>query len=54
MQDGRPLLFTNKQVCEGHLGKSTYEKEIVAIFHVVDICHPYLGKVSRLKLIIAA
>jgi hypothetical protein len=26
MQEGRPLAFTSKQLCERHLGKSTYEK----------------------------
>jgi hypothetical protein len=37
MQEGKPLAFTSKQLCDRHLGKSTYEKEMLAIFHVVDI-----------------
>jgi hypothetical protein len=37
MQDGRPLAFTNKQLSEKNLGKSIYEKEILAILHVIDL-----------------
>jgi hypothetical protein len=37
MQDGRPLAFTSKQFSERHLGQSTYEKEMLAILHVVDL-----------------
>jgi hypothetical protein len=36
MQEGRPLAFTNKQLSERNLGKSIYEKEMLAIMHVVD------------------
>lgn len=36
MQEGRPLDFTSKQLCDHRLGKSTYEKEMMAILHVVD------------------
>ena len=42
MQEGRPLAFTNKKLSESHLGESIYEKEMLAILHVVDLWHPYL------------
>jgi hypothetical protein len=42
MQEGRPLAFTSKQLSERNLGKPIYEKEILAILHVVDLWHPYL------------
>jgi hypothetical protein len=42
MKYGRPLAFTNKQLSEQHLGQSIYKKEMLAIFHVVDLWHPYL------------
>jgi hypothetical protein len=42
MQEGRPLAFTNKQLFERNLGKSIYEKEMLAILHVVDLWRPYL------------
>jgi hypothetical protein len=42
MQEEQPLAFTNKQLCEMHFGKSTYEKEIIPILHVMDSWHPYL------------
>jgi hypothetical protein len=35
MQEGQPLEFTNKQLSERNLGKSIYEKEMLAILHVV-------------------
>jgi hypothetical protein len=31
MQEGRPLAFTNKQLSERNMGKSIYEKEMLAI-----------------------
>jgi hypothetical protein len=37
MQEGRPLAFTNKQLSKRNLGKSIYEKEMLAIMHAVDI-----------------
>jgi hypothetical protein len=50
MQDGRPLAFTRKQLSERHLGQSTYEKEMLAILHAVDLWHPYLlGKHFQIK-----
>jgi hypothetical protein len=42
MKEGRPLAFTNKKLSERNLGKSIYEKEMLTIFHVVDLRHPYL------------
>jgi hypothetical protein len=42
MQEGRPLAFTSKKLSERNLGKSIYEKEMLAIMHVVDLWHPYL------------
>ena len=42
MQEGRPLAFTNKQISDINLGQSIYEKEMLAILHVVDLWHPYL------------
>jgi hypothetical protein len=50
MQEGRPLAFTNKQLSERNLGKSIYEKEMLAILHVVDLWCPYLlGKRFQIK-----
>jgi hypothetical protein len=37
MQEGRPPTFTRKKLSERNLGKSIYEKEILAILHVVDL-----------------
>jgi hypothetical protein len=42
MQEGRPLAFTSKKILERNLGKSIYEKEMLAILHVVDLWRPYL------------
>jgi hypothetical protein len=42
MQEGRPLAFTSKQLSERNLGKSIYEKEMLAILHVIDLWCPYL------------
>jgi hypothetical protein len=50
MQEGRSLAFTNKQLSEINLGKSIYEKEMLAILHVVDLWCPYLlGKHFQIK-----
>jgi hypothetical protein len=50
MQEGRPLAFTSKQLSERNLGKSIYEKEMLAILHVVDLWHPYLlGQCFQIK-----
>jgi hypothetical protein len=37
MQEGRPLAFTSKQLCERNLGKPIYEKEMLAILHAVEL-----------------
>jgi hypothetical protein len=37
MQEGRPLAFTSKQLFEINIGKSIYEKEMLAILQVVDL-----------------
>jgi hypothetical protein len=51
MQEGRPLAFTSKQLFEINLGKSIYEKEMLAILHVVDLWRPYLlGKCFQIKI----
>jgi hypothetical protein len=42
MQEGRPLAFTNKKLSESNLGKPIYEKEMLAILHVVELWCPYL------------
>jgi hypothetical protein len=42
MQKGQPLAFNNKQPSERNLGKSIYEKEMLAILHAMDLWHPYL------------
>ena len=42
MKEGQPLAFTNKQLSEKNLVKSIYEKEMLAILHVVDLWCPYL------------
>jgi hypothetical protein len=42
MQEGRPLAFSNKQLSKRNLGKSIYEKEMLAILHVLDLWNPYL------------
>jgi hypothetical protein len=55
MQEGRPLAYTSKQLFERNLGKSIYEKEMLAILHAVDLWRPYLlGQPSKLRQIIKA
>jgi hypothetical protein len=50
MQEGRPLAFTSKQLSERNLGKPIYEKEMLAILHVIDLWCPYLlGKHFQIK-----
>ena len=50
MQEGQPLVFTSKQLSERNLGKPIYEKEMLAILHVVDLWHPYLlGQCFQIK-----
>jgi len=40
MQEGCSLALTSKQLCGKNLGKSTYEKEVMDILHVIDILYP--------------
>ena len=50
MQAGQPLAFTSKQLSKKNLGKPIYEKEMLAILHVVELWHPYLlGKRFQIK-----
>jgi hypothetical protein len=42
MQEGQPLAFTSKKLSERNIVKSIYEKEMLAIMHVIDLWHPYL------------
>jgi hypothetical protein len=42
IQEGQPLAFTSKQLSKRNMGKSIYEKEMLAILHVVDLWRPYL------------
>jgi hypothetical protein len=37
MQEGSPLAFTRKKLLKRYLIQSIYEKEMLAILHVVDI-----------------
>jgi hypothetical protein len=51
MQEGQPLAFTNKKLSEINLGKSIYEKEMLAILHAVDLWCPYLlGQQFQIKI----
>jgi hypothetical protein len=44
------LAFTRKQLFESNFGKSIYEKEMLAILHVVDLwCHYLLGQRFQIK-----
>ena len=50
-QEGRPVSLTSKKLCDHNLGKSTYEKEMMAILHVVDTWWPYhLGCHFKIKI----
>jgi hypothetical protein len=50
MQEGRPLAFTKKKLSERNLGKSIYEKELLAILHAIYLWHPYLlGQCFQIK-----
>jgi hypothetical protein len=50
MQERQPLAFTSKQLSERNLGKSIYEKGMLAILHAVDLWHSYLlGQSFQIK-----
>ena len=38
-QEGRPLLFSSKLLCNQHSRKSTYEKDTMAMLHWLDQAH---------------
>jgi len=42
LQEGSPSTFTRKKLCGHNMGKSTYEKEMMAILHAIDTLCPYL------------
>jgi hypothetical protein len=42
IQEGYSVTFTSKQLRDRYLSKSTYEKEMLANPHAIDIWHPYL------------
>ena len=42
LQDEHPIAFTSKSLSGKNLAASTYEKEMMAILHVVQKWHPYL------------
>jgi hypothetical protein len=43
MQEGRPLAFTSKKLSERNLGKSIYEKEMLAILHCGSVASLSIG-----------
>jgi hypothetical protein len=50
MQEDQPLAFTSKQLSERNLGKPIYEKEMLAILHVIELWRPYLlGQCFQIK-----
>jgi hypothetical protein len=50
-QEGQPFSFTNKQLSKRNLGKSIYEKEMLAIMHAVDLWRLYLlGQCFQIKI----
>jgi hypothetical protein len=42
LKQGRPLAFNNKQLCDHKFGKSTYEIEMMAILHEVEMWRLYV------------
>jgi hypothetical protein len=51
MEEGQPLAFTSKKLSERNLGKSIYEKEMLAIMHTFDLwCSYLLGKCFQIKI----
>ena len=41
-QEGRPIVFTSKKLCDHNFGNSTYEDEMMAILHEMHTWNPYL------------
>ena len=51
MKEGRPFTFTSKKLSKRNLGKPIYEKEMLAILHVIDMRCPYLlGQRFQIKI----
>lgn len=45
MQEGHPLEFTSKQLCDRNLWKSTYDKEMMPILHAIETwCMYHIGR----------
>ena len=42
MQEEHSMAFTSKKLCGHNMGKSKYEKEMMAILHAIDTFCPYL------------
>ena len=42
LQDEHPIAFNNKSICSKNLVTSTYEKEMMDIFHAIQKWNPYL------------
>ena len=42
MQEGRPIIYASKALSSSHLSLSIYDKEILAIVHVVTKLRAYL------------
>ena len=42
MQEGSPLEFNNKNLCDHNLGNSTYEQEMMDILHAMETWRTYL------------
>jgi hypothetical protein len=51
MQEGFPMAFTDKKLCDSNLGKSTNEKEMMVILHEVETWRPNLiGRCFQIKI----
>jgi hypothetical protein len=51
MQEDRPLAFTSRKLSKRNLDKPIYEKEMLAILHVIDLCCSYLlGQRFQIKI----
>jgi hypothetical protein len=50
-QEGSPISFTRKKLCDHNLEKYTYEKEMMTILHVVETWKPhFLGHHFQIKI----
>ena len=49
-QEGQPLAFTSKHLCDRNLVKSTYEKETMTILHALETwCLYLIGMIFQIK-----